>query len=467
MIRRLYHISFLLATIFMFACDETTHIDSVEERKARATEELVEELTDPANGWRLDYKPTPNAGTFLIILNFDDDGTVRIQSDVTAENGKFLDQTITYRIDHDLATELVLETYGVFHYLFELNQNSFGAEFEFLYQGKSDDNLVFTSKTDGVGERTTLTFTPADAGSSGLISTAVVDQLIAGSYRQDDLVGIGVNASYQFYLPDDDVSIYGTFDIDNRRFKAHGAAKGFSYEEVSNSAQSVRIQKVYDVGYINDEVVFDDPISFTLAGKDYSFDAIELDNQQMEDTMYCTSDNNQFITFDASLTGVGNASMRSSLYTNYSDFFVGGDAFYVHNYFLVYDENDSSLAERFEDAFGNVALIALIYNSTPRGYNDGTFTGFGFLSLDENDDLQWYLREFNLIENSGNRLEVEFTDGTFINVADSLDQRNALFELTDEIFAGGQFYNWEILFVDGLFELYNPCNDYKMFLLDN
>jgi hypothetical protein len=121
----------LIALLFFTSCNnDVADISSVEERKAAATAELIDALTAPANGWRLNYRPNSFAGTFLVILDFNKDGTVRLQSDLTADDGVYLDQTITYRIDHDLATELIFETYGVFHYLFELNRNNFGGEFE-------------------------------------------------------------------------------------------------------------------------------------------------------------------------------------------------------------------------------------------------------------------------------------------------------------------------------------------------
>ncbi|MFT7234018.1 MAG: hypothetical protein ACI8TA_003247, partial [Cyclobacteriaceae bacterium] len=446
--------------------DEDSQIPSVEERKAAATKELVDELTGSANGWRLDYRPTPSAGTFLIILNFDENGQVRIQSDVAVNEGKFLDQTISYRIDHDLATELILETYGVFHYLFELNQNSFGAEFEFLYQGKSGDNLIFRSKSDGVDEITTLIFSPADASSAGLISTEITEQLATGGFRLGELAGIGANTSYQWYLPSDDISIFGSFDLGNRRFKAHGASKGYTFDEVLNSNQSTEIQSVHNISFIDEQVVLGQAVSFSLDGKNYSFSTISPSNFVQSDTAYCVGQSDKSTSFDAALGDISSIEMRSTNYVNYSLFFDEEDEFYAQSYVFMYDENDSSLAETLEESFENIELFLLIYNSTPRGYSDGTFTGLGFLSFDENDDLQWYLREMNILKQNGNYLEFELTDGTFINVADSLDERNALFDLTDQIFEGGKLYASEVLSFEDLYEVYNPCNDYHFYLFE-
>lgn len=457
----------LIPLIGLLSCnDESLNIPSVEERKATATQELIDELTGESNGWRLDYKPTPSAGTFLILLDFNEEGEVRIQSDVTAESGRYLDQTITYRIDHDLATELILETYGVFHYLFELNQNSFGAEFEFLYQGTSGDNLVFRSKSDAIEEITTLIFTPADASSSGLISTEITDQLATGGYREGELAGIGANNSYRWYLPSDDISIFGSFDLGNRRFKAHGASKGYSFDEIINSSQSTEIQSLHNVSFIDEEVVLSSPVSFSLDGKDYSFSNISPSNFVQSDTTYCVGQNDMSTSFDATLDDIGSFEMRSTNYINYSSFFDEEDEFYSISFPFVFDEMDSSLFDAIDSSFQDVALFLLIYNSTPRGYSDGTFTGVGFLGVDENDDLEWYLREMNITNQNGNYLEVELLDGTFINVADSLEERDALFDLTNLLFEGGVIYGSEILSFEDLFEVYNPCNDHKFFLFE-
>ena len=101
----------------------------------------------PSNGWKLEYKPTNQSGVFFMLLEFDED-EVRIQSDVAENSGEFFDHTIPWRVDNALGLELIYETYGVFHYLFELDAASFGAEFEWAFIEKAGDNLVFRSISD-------------------------------------------------------------------------------------------------------------------------------------------------------------------------------------------------------------------------------------------------------------------------------------------------------------------------------
>ena len=61
----------------------------VEERVADAIEEMEDLLVAPGNGWRIDYRPNDLGGDYLILLDFDRQGNVRIQSDVPANDGEF------------------------------------------------------------------------------------------------------------------------------------------------------------------------------------------------------------------------------------------------------------------------------------------------------------------------------------------------------------------------------------------
>ncbi|MEM6736319.1 MAG: DUF4302 domain-containing protein [Bacteroidota bacterium] len=450
--------------MMLLACEDSRlDIPSVEERTSQASKELMDELTDPPFGWRLQYKPTNNAGIFLILLNFNSNGTVRIQSDVSDEGGIYLDQTISYRIDQDLETELILETYAVFHYLFELNQNSFGAEFEFLFEEKDDENLIFTSKSD-VGIPTELVFQPAAASDPDLISSEIIAQLAQGSYRFGSLAGIIASPTYQIYVPSDNVSIFTSFDLGNRRAKVFGAAFGRTFEEVSTTSVSTAIDLTTDLSFINEEVFFESPVSFTLAGSSYSLSSFRIADFQVQDTIYC-SQNDTYVAFDASFSS-NNWEMISSLFASHSNFVDDESEFYQISDVFMYDEKDSTIQSDVLEAFPNSIVFVLVYNGIPRGFEDGTFTGLGWVGVDENSALEFYLREMNVTDTSGNLLEFELMEGTFITVPDSLEEKDALFSLTDQIFEGGALYATEILSSEDLFEIYNPCNGYKFFLTE-
>jgi hypothetical protein len=459
-------VAVILLGILLLGCtDNTPDISSVEERKAAAFSELKNELTAPSNGWRVNYKPSPQAGTFLILMKFNEDGTVRVQSDVSANNGEFLDDTISYRIDHDLATELILETYGVFHYLFELNQNNFGAEFEFIYKGPSSNGLLFSSKSD-LTNVTTLEFLPAASDDVNLISTTIIDQLASGAYRQGTILGLGSNAIYQFYLPGEDLSLFATFDLGNRRANVYGASLGRTYDEIITNAVGVSVNQLTDIAFVDEAVVFDVPITFSLNGNSHTFSGFSTSNFQQLDTTYCGTDAGTYVTFDGHADGLGSVAISSSLFSSHSQFFDDSVEFYTTSSYYFFDENDSTLNEEIESAFEHGDIFTLISNSTPRGYTEGTFTGLGFAGFDDRNQVQFYLREMEVVQRQGNSLELSLLDGTFITELDSLDERDALFALTDRIFEGGKVYATQVLSIDGLYEVYNPCNQHKFFIYE-
>ena len=193
----------LFASWLFYACsqDDGPKLPSVEERKEEAIDDLNDKLTGASNGWKVSYAPTEGTGVFFILMDFNRDGTVRLQSDVTANEGEFRDQIVSYRIDSSQGLELIFETYGVFHYLFELEQTTFGAEFEFVFVEEQSNNLLFRSKTDGGLEPTTLVFEQAGSSDDALISTEAPAILSLGIFRGDNLANVGGLGNFNFYFP--------------------------------------------------------------------------------------------------------------------------------------------------------------------------------------------------------------------------------------------------------------------------
>ena len=222
MIRKIFILS-LIAMLIGCSEDEGAKLPSVEERTAEAVEDLQNALQDPLNGWKLEYRPTSETGSFLILMDFNSNGTVRVQSDLSANDGEFRDQILSYRIDSSQGIELIFETYGVFHYLFEQQQASFGGEFEFLFIEETADNLQFSSKTDVGSDVTTVVFEPAGPNDSDAISTEAIEQLSQGIFQTSDLAGIGDFGSYNIYIPANNHTISASFDMERRIVKFLGA----------------------------------------------------------------------------------------------------------------------------------------------------------------------------------------------------------------------------------------------------
>ena len=70
---------------------------------------------------------------------------------------------------------------------FELEQNTFGGDFEFVFVEEDNDELTFRSKSDN----STMTLVPAGANDDALISIDAVSTLIQGIFQEEDLGGIG------------------------------------------------------------------------------------------------------------------------------------------------------------------------------------------------------------------------------------------------------------------------------------
>ncbi|CAK9050123.1 DUF4302 domain-containing protein, partial [Durusdinium trenchii] len=251
--------------------DDEPDLAPIEERVEAAISELRNELTAPSNGWRLNYKPTNQSGTFLILMDFEENGEVRVQSDVPDNDGEFLNQTITYRIDNSLGLELIFETFGVFHFLFELEDTQFGAEFEFLYQGKEGDNLIFTSKTD-IFDETVLVFEPAQSSDPALFSAELAANL-------NNFDGLGPQVfgttptSQHVMLNDQDLSVFWSLDLEQRTINVEFAAEGTALNDILSGNNQIRlIDHETSYSLSNGRMVFEEPFSFVINNFLYEFE---------------------------------------------------------------------------------------------------------------------------------------------------------------------------------------------------
>ena len=143
---------FGIVIVILTSCkdDEVAIFDKTpDERVSEAIATLKQDLTAPANGWKLRYRPESESGSFYVLLDFNEDNTVHIKTDLGNNDGQFFEQTVTYRIDSSLGLELIIETYSFFSFLFEQDNATFLAEYEFNFINKTpDEALVFNSKTD-------------------------------------------------------------------------------------------------------------------------------------------------------------------------------------------------------------------------------------------------------------------------------------------------------------------------------
>ena len=458
---RLYKIPVVLLFFGLaIACndDDSPKLPSVEERVNEAVSGLRNELTAPENGWLLEYRPTPDAGVFLMLLEFDANGDVRIQSDVADNNGEFYDQTITYRIDNALGLELILETYGVFHYLFEQEQANFGAEFEFIFDEKVGDNLVFSSATD-FGTPTILTFEPAAAGAASAFSREIAENLDAFSALTPQIFG-GDPPVVQIILEDRNISVFLSIDLEKRTLFADIAGEGTTIEEVLANGR-VNIGQNTTYSFRDGKLVLSEPVTFVAGGQQITIDEISLTDFEMTAPPLCSSGTEPGPAYRGRLSGISNITMVNSLYTSSGLGFQPNNAYTV-NVTFVYDEEANSLAEGgiIEEKFPEAVAFAFLYGINPIDPNLPPYS-IGLIM----DDGSIYVRAFEPTTTEGNKVTIAFTEEFYFDDG-STGPEDDLREITDLIFAGGEIYasDWPI---DGLtvFRLFNPCNRYELFLV--
>ena len=452
----------VLALMILAGCnkEEEPKLPSVEDRVNDAIESLVDALTTPANGWKLAYRPTFQTGSFFVLMDFNENGTVRIQSDVSANEGEFRDQIIPYRIDSSQGLELILETFSVFHFIFEFEENTFGGEFEFVFIEESDDNLVFRSKSDQF-DITTLTFEPGSPTDSDLISTEAISILRQGIFQSDNLGSIGAAGTFNFYIPANNHTISATFELQRRTVKFLGIAEGQDMDAIiaANSFAQIDLQSSFSLS--NESVILDNPQVVTFGGVSYEISEIPIEAFTKSAESFCTVQQDSVINI-AGTASFGHFAAKSSPFQTYTGFQPALNDVYTVNYLFLYDENDSSISEQIEAIFPGVVAFQWYYDLE---IADSLFSGIGFVTLDDFNNADFYLRGVDMTQ-TGNYVQLSFNNNDLITNDDAPQaQLDAFEQLIDEIFEGNSVYLIEFLNEGGLFEYYNPCNKHKGFLL--
>ncbi|MEP2667405.1 MAG: DUF4302 domain-containing protein [Cyclobacteriaceae bacterium] len=455
--------SFIALLIFLFvavSCSEdNTDLPAVEERVKEAVDGLKTDLTAPANGWRLEYQPTEESGTFLILMKFTPDGNLNIKSDVPDNNGEFFDHTISYRIDNALGLELILETYGVFHYLFELDQAAFGAEFEFLFKKKEGGSLIFESISD-TSNPTQLVFTPAGANDENEFAREITENL--GQFDLDNPQIFGtISPTQQLILSDKNISVFWTIDLTKRNLTAEFAGVGTTRDEVLANSR-ITLNHFSKFTLANGQLVLQEPLSFNFNGQSNNISAITLSDFSLTGPDLCSSGvNNTEPLYTGQTSGLGTTTLVNTMLSNRGIDF--GKTVYTVNALFIFDEQGNSLQETGSIAtkLPGTSGFVLFYGVQ---LNDPTIPIYsvGFIM----DDGEIYVREYQPTTTAVNLFQINLMDQYYYSATPPAGTETALKEITDEIFAGGEFYAFDLP-GNGIqvFRLYNPCNKYEFFLV--
>ncbi|MEQ9592610.1 MAG: DUF4302 domain-containing protein [Cyclobacteriaceae bacterium] len=454
-------IALLLLTLVVFSCnDENEDIPAVEDRVSSAISALKADLVSPANGWRLNYRPTPDAGAFLMLLTFDESGNVNIRSDVANEGGSYFDETITYRIDSGQGLELIFETFGVFHFLFELDQATFGAEFEWAFDKKEGVDLVFTSISD-ISDPTVITLTPAEPSDDGLFSR----DLSANLNKFDTLTGQifgGILPGQQVQLTDGNVSIFWTIDINKRNIRAEFAGVGLTVTEVlSNTISNIGHTTGYSL--LDGKIVLDEPFTTAAGGIQRTVSELRLDDFDQLGPSLCMTDPSTTLPRYRGFTNtLGNLTMLNSYLSSRGANFTS--SVYSVNVDFLFDDQGNAIAQTgsINDKFPTASGFVLFYGVE---LNDPNIPIYSVGMIMEDGEI--YVREFQPTTTQVNRVTITLLDSYYYSATPPPGTEQDLKDITDEIFAGGELYAFdEEVPGAAVFRLINPCNRYEIFLVN-
>lgn len=456
--------------LILIGCEpKEENIRPAEDRINEAKTDLIAKLTEPANGWVLNYQPIPGAGIYYILLDFKEDGTVAVQSDVLGDDGiDFYFDTLSYRIDNRLTLELIFETYGVFHYLFEQRASTFEAEFEFRYVEESGNNLVFISKTDVSTDQTVITLEPAASDAEDLFSREAYANW--NSFEKNSPQFLGASPAQHIVLSNQNVSIFWNIDFLERNMHITAAGVGSTIDEVSATNKFTEIDHTTGYQISDGKLQLLSPFSFTLDGSNYTISEIELANYTLSGPPACVSDVENTPVYTGTISGTGPCTINKTLYDYEGSFFeIHMENPYSVNVLFVVDSDGYSLSQSgsINEYFPNATGFAFNYGYMP-GVDDPQEPSYavGLYVEDENGDIQTYLREFEMTTTVGNRVQVNLLDNYYFSDTPSPSAQQNLELITDEIFAEGTVYASGVEAEDlTVFRLYNPCNGYEVYLV--
>jgi hypothetical protein len=417
---------------------------TADERTAEAVANLKQDLVAPANGWRIKYRPEDESGSFYVLMDFNEDNTVHIRSDLGSNDGQFFEQTVTYRIDSSLGLELIIETYSFFSFLFEQDDATFLAEYEFNFVNKTpDEALVFNSKTDP-GTATILLFEQAAANDSELLGTQLSTDL---NIMAEDLKMIA--SSLKLTYQNRDLSLFIVLDNVRRIMSINSGAR--------NTNPLVTQALNFSSPYIlkGDSIVLDDRFSGTVLNNNISIKSIKLATLDEETLTACADP----ITVH-SLVGATSANDQVKLETTLRDpsgaSFAQASDFFASGLNDIYNNGEDASLQIQQDITGALSM-QLYYN-----YDIGAatpFYGIGFFIQNLNGTTTFALRQFTptLV---ANRLFFDFAPDISVfgeqNTDANIDNVNIYLDAMTE---GDNTYIFKV--TNGTYEFFNPCTGWS------
>ncbi len=439
---KVHVILFALLALVFTSCkdDDAVFEQSADERSAAAISALRSELT--AQPWRTLYKPVDDSGSFWVLLNFNSNGSVTLQSDLAADDGRYFEQTITYRIDNSLGLELIFETYCMFSYLFEQYSASFHAEFEFNYVNKTPDNhLVFSSKTDPDAP-TVLLLQPSTAEDVALLGRQQGSYLHAVA-TTFNMFSSPVRLSYS----EKDLMFSVAIDEVYRNIRFVAASRKSSTANV----QLLTFSTTYTLK--GDSVLLATPFQQSLFGNAINIQRLRLSSMTSGSFNGCSSP----IALDVAsgTTSQGdNIRIESTLDDFSGGTFVAKDFYYAPLSNI--RNNREAVVDQIQADITGAVATQLYYN------NDG-FYGIGFVIENPDRSITFALREFTPVL-EGNHIRFQFAPGVSIFGDPTEANTDNINIYLDALTQGDNTYVFK--YGEGVFEFHNPCTGWSFVYIE-
>lgn len=445
----LYAIAIVMTVVSCGEDEDLIFEKTADERVAEAISNLKQDLVAPANGWKIRYTPQEGAGSYHVLLDFDENDRVTIRTDLGAREGEFFEQTITYRIDNSLGLELIFANYSFFSFLFELDGATFGAEYEFNFVNKTPDNaLVFQSKSD-VSTPDIIVFEQASADDAGLLGTTLAGNLNTLAADLDKFT-----SSLRLSYDDRDLILYIALDELRRTLTITSASQKSSAANI----QSVNFTTAYIIE--GNAIVFDEPLERTLLGQAISLTSLQL-NAITESQLNICAEPLTLHQYTGVTSSGDNIVLETSLVDVSGTSFVQRSDFYFSPLVYIFD-NGESVNERIAADIAGALELHMYYGYDLGGGN--LLYGIGFVIRNLDGSITFALREFTPVLNDNNlvfNFEPEIT--LFGNRQTDANINNINIYL-DALAQGDNTYVFQIN--NDIYEFYNPCSGWSFVLVN-
>lgn len=448
MTRIFAHVLLMILVVTTACNDDDINVfdKSADERASEAIAALRADLS--SGPWKVRYTPVDNSGSYWVLLNFSGNGRVTIQSDLSADDGRYFEQTITYRIDSSLGLELIFETYCFFSYLFEGDQATFGAEYEFNYVNKTPDNsLVFSSKTDA-SSPTVVVFQRASSGDEALLGQTLSTYIdsVATDFRK-------FSSSVRLTYADKDLMIFLSLDQVTRNVTFTSASR----KSNTSVLQSIDLATAYTIQ--GDSLILNEPLQGNFFGTSIRVAGLSFSSLSESTFNGCAAP----LTIHA-INGKTSQDDNIVLETTLDDLsgrtFAQASDFYVGLLENIRD-NGNFVANEITANIPGALAMQLYY-----GYDvsRGEIHAIGFIIQNTNDSFTFALREFVPVL-TDNRIVFQFADELTIQ-GEPIPQssEDAINMYLEKLTEGNNTYVFKL--EEGVYEFYNPCSGWTFPFID-